>query len=73
MLKEISYMDLMNGNLMHSEVELGLSEMLDKYMGYVQDTLLQKDLLKNMEMISSASSVSSLSSLSSLSSISSLK
>ena len=66
-------MDLMNGNLMHSEVELGLSEMLDKYMGYVQDTLLQKDLLKNMEMISSASSVSSLSSLSSLSSISSLK
>ena len=61
-------MDL-NLNLLHSEVETGLSEMLDKYMGYVENTLMQKDLLKNMEMISSSSSISSVSSLSSRSSL----
>lgn len=47
--KEIK-MDL-NVNLLNSEIEMGLNEMLDKYIGYVENTLLQEEIMLDMNML----------------------
>jgi len=43
-------MDL-NVNLLNSEIEMGLNEMLDKYIGYVENTLLQEEIMLDMNML----------------------
>jgi len=43
-------MDL-NLGLLNSEIEMGLNEMFDKYMGYVENTLLQEEILSDMNML----------------------
>jgi len=47
--KEIN-MDL-NVNLLNSEIEMGLNEMFDKYVGYVENTLLQEEIIVDLNML----------------------
>ena len=43
-------MEIINNNILNNDIEMGLSEMLDKYVGYVENTLLQEEIIMDMNM-----------------------